>query len=367
MRFSGVAALMLTAIGGKGRERSNFVAASDPRIAYVGRFERQSDGAMRFAWPGCRIEARFTGSGLRMRLSDVPIGYGVYDTDRFTVRIDGGPPRVLHACEGMHAYTLAQGLGRGVHHVAIIKRTEAVVGTATLHGFELDKGQTLQPAPRLPPRHIELIGDSITAGYGNEGPHEHCDWQPAFENNDTSYGAFAARELGATYSAIAWSGTGLLRNFDPSQRDPIPVFYERVIPTDPCSALAPPDPRTTAVIVNVGTNDFALSIPDAREFEAAYRRFLARLRARYPDAVLYLAIGPMLSDDFPQPQARTILRGWLRAIRDRGRAEGDSALELIEFFGDPAEGLGCGAHPSVATHARLGRELAQALRARLEG
>jgi lysophospholipase L1-like esterase len=140
------------------------------------------------------------------------------------------------------------------------------------------------------------------------------------------------------------------------------VLHERVIPTEPGSARAPALPNTAAVVVNLGTNDFLAGIPTEQAFVAAYRALLAELRARHPKALLVLALGPTLADDYPHPRARSTLRSWLTAIRDGLHEDGDRAVELLEQWIDPAEGLGCDSHPSVKTHARMGRELAELLR-----
>ncbi len=345
-------------------EGRNFVPATDRRIVYTGRFEPRAGGAMRFAWPASRIALRFTGGTLRMRVTDTPFEDETRETDWLSIRIDDQPPRALHLGEGTHVYTLAHDLPGGVHRVELVKRTEAEVGTATLHGFELERARTLEQPDPVPRRHIELVGDSITAGYGNEATTSACHWDAALQNSDRTYGAFAARELEASFTAVAWSGKGLIRNFDPREHETVPMLYERVIPTDPRSALAPPTPNTDVVVINLGTNDFFASIPDEQAFVDAYRALVAKLRKRYPDALLFFAVGPMLADDFPHPQARSTVRRWLTALRDELHAGGDRAVELIEFWIDPAEGLGCDSHPNVKTHARLGLELAEAIRKR---
>lgn len=347
-------------------EPANFVPASDRRIVYGGRFEPRADGAMRFAWPGSRIELRYNGGTLRMRLGDVPVEDETRETDWFAIQVDDQPVQVLHAAEGSRLYTIAQALPAGSHRVQIVKRTEAEVGTAILHGFELDRGRTLEPPGARPARHFELIGDSITAGYGNEAPSADCHWNAAFENGDRTYGAVAARALGASYTAAAWSGKGLLRNFDPRDVETMAVLHDRIIPTERGSARALAVPETVAIVINLGTNDFFPGIPDERAFVAAYRALIAKLRTNHPKAVLVLALGPMLADDFPHPQSRSILRRWLTAIRDELHAHGDREVELLELWFDPAEGLGCDSHPNVKTHARMGLELAELVRKHLK-
>jgi lysophospholipase L1-like esterase len=341
------------------------VPAGDPRIAYIGRFDKLARDRVRFAWSGSRIELSFAGHALRMRMTDVPLEDEVRETDWFEVRVDGGGPHVLHAREGEQVYELASELAPGVHHASIVKRTEPEVGTAILHGFELDPNQGLAPHAQRTRRHIELVGDSITAGYGNLGGSPNCHWSAQREDIEQTYGAFAARELNASYTAIAWSGKGVLRNFRDEDRETIPFLYERVIPTDAASPRAAATPAADVVVVNLGTNDFFPGVPEHERFVASYSELVTRLRARYPKALLVLVIGPMLADDFPQPNSRTLAREWITSVRDTRHALGDSAVETLELWFDPAEGLGCDFHPNVKTHARLGRELAKLIRERL--
>lgn len=357
--------LLLAVLGCHNAPQVNAVPAGDPRIAYMGRFDKRARDAVRFAWPGSRIELSFAGRALRMRLSDVPLEDDFIETDWFTVRVDGAAPQVLHAQSGQRVYELAHDLAPGLHHASIVKRTEPSVGTAILHGFELDANQGLAPHGVRASRHIELVGDSISAGYGNLGNDANCHWNAQQQDIEQTYGAFAARELGASYTVIAWSGKGVLRNFHAEDPETIPFLYERVIPTDPASPRAPATPAADVVVVNLGTNDFFPGVPERERFVASYRDLVTRLRARYPKALLVLVIGPMLADDFPQPNSRKLAREWITSVRDAQRAAGDANVDTLELWFDPAEGLGCDFHPNVKTHARFGRELAQLIRERL--
>jgi hypothetical protein len=73
----------------------------------------------------------------------------------------------------------------------------------------------------------------------------------------------------------------------------------------------------------------------------------------------------MLADNYPIPRARATMRRWVSQVRDDWRASGDSYIDLIEFWDNPAEGVGCDFHPNTRTHARMGTELAALLRRRL--
>jgi lysophospholipase L1-like esterase len=332
------------------------VMPSDPAIRYGGFVDRTDPDAPRLAWSGTHIEARFTGTTLLAQFSSAPVDPEVPETDFISVIIDGQPPKVFKLFEGEHWYPLANELAPGMHRVLIWKRTECGVGVTTFHGFMLADGAKLGPPLPSPARRMLFIGDSITAGFGNEGPNPECGWSAELENSYLTYGAFAARALGAQYIGQAWSGKGILRNGDEADVELIlPNVYDRVIPSEPSSPKIPQLP-VDVVVLNLGTNDFAPGNPGKAAMVGAFDSTLDTLRERYPKALIVLMLGPMLSDE-PHLKARTLMRTWLTEIRDARHAAGDANVELFEAWTDPAEGVGCAYHPNVKTHARIGAEL----------
>jgi lysophospholipase L1-like esterase len=335
-----------------------------PNLRYMGWFDRRSPKAVRFAWPATHITAQFTGKSLRVRLTDTPAEADSSDTDAIVALIDAAPPKTVVLEKGAHNYPIATGLGSGIHRVVIWKKTEAEVGTITFHGLLLDGSASVLPLSNTTARRMVFIGDSITAGFGNEGRSDQRPCGANFQNSYKTYGAYAARELGADYVAMAWSGKGLTRNYQDGDLLTISKLYERVIPTEtnsPRIGLESAD----VVVVNIGTNDFFKGIPNPAKFIKAYESLLQRLRSRYGKALLVLVLGPMVADDYPEPKTRSILRGWIETVRARLHSSGDTNTEFIELWMNPSEGTGCEAHPNVETHARLGRELAEVIKRRL--
>jgi lysophospholipase L1-like esterase len=145
----------------------------------------------------------------------------------------------------------------------------------------------------------------------------------------------------------------------------MPELVHRVIPTEEDSPRLP-RVDAQAVVINLGTNDFFQATPKTREFIDTYLRLIGAVRERWPAALIVLVVGPMLADDHPQPRALSQLRAWVKTVIARRRAAGDAALELMEVWTDPAEGVGCDFHPNLQTHARLGQELAARLSERLD-
>ena len=140
--------------GGPGAPRSGV-----PGVRAIGRFDTQDPAGPRFAWSGTGVAIRFRGPQLDARLRG---GGG----DSLEVVIDGVPTTAITLQTGKELYPVATGLADSEHEAVLVKRTEARVGEVQLLGF----AQPLLPAPPAPERRIEVIGDSITAGYGNEGP-----------------------------------------------------------------------------------------------------------------------------------------------------------------------------------------------------
>lgn len=335
-----------------------------PNVSLVGRFDLRDPNAARCAWPGSQIRARFSGPWIRATLTDTPTDREPRETDWIEVMVDDQPPRTFQLAEGRHVYPLARDLTPGEHEITIWKRTEALVGTITFHELTVAAGNHIGNVA-APSRHIEAVGDSITAGYGNEGRNAACSWSARRENNHQTYPAVAARLLDASYTAIAWSGKGVTRNNDPRETLTLPALYARVIPTEDDSPLAANTPVPDAYVVNLGTNDMFAGLTDEDAFRRDYSALLKTLRTRAPNAWIVIALGPMLYDEPPRTMQRTQMRTWLAAIEADWRSNVDERITSIELWTDPAEGVGCNVHPNKKTHHRLGAELAALLRDRL--
>ncbi len=313
----------------------------------AGRFDDEG----RFAWPGTSVRARFEGSSIAIELADS-------GTNRFEVVVDGEPEDVLSPSAGEGTYVLADGLGAGEHEVVVTRRTESLFGVSTFRGFS---GATLVPSPGRT-RFIELVGDSITAGFGALGASEACGLDPVTEAETAAWGALAAEALDADHVAIAYSGKGVYRNGGGDTAETMPVLYERILADDPSSAW-PEDYDPDVVVVALGTNDFSLGDPgDA--FVDAYVAFAASLRARHPDAWILVAESPMLSDVVPAGEMRrTKARAYLEAVVAEREDAGDTRIALVEIAEQlESDGYGCSMHPSAATHAKMADALEERIR-----
>lgn len=329
------------------------LAATDPLVRYVGRFDRSEAAGPRAAWTASAVALTFTGPSLQVELADEGKNF-------WQIVIDGAPTGVLALQPGAHLYPVAEGLSAGPHTVELVKRTEYHLGTTQVRGFVLAAGSTVEPTPARP-RRIEVIGDSISCGYGNEAPRKEEHFSPATENGWLAYGAVAARAVDADYLCVAWSGKKLWPD------NSILDHYENVIP-DPAApkwefAAWTPD----AVVINLGTNDFGRANPDREGWVAAYVALLQRLRQQYPGAPIYCTVGTMMGDWPESRRPRTTILGYLDAVIARAAALPGAPVRLIDFGvqDEATNGIGADWHPSVKTDAAMGAQLAARLKADL--
>jgi hypothetical protein len=122
-----------------------------------------------------------------------------------------------------------------------------------------------------------------------------------------------------------------------------------------------------AVVLNLGTNNFANIDPGEKRFVGVYLELVHKVRAAYPSAFIVCALGSMLSDVYPEKRKNlTQARKYMKTAVSTLREQGDTNLDFLEFpEQNHADGLGCGFHPSLKTHRLMGERLAAFLRERL--
>jgi lysophospholipase L1-like esterase len=315
-------------------------------LHFVGRFDTSDPKGPRFAWPASAIYTRFSGTGAKLALHDT-------GTNFFDVSIDGAPPVLVKTSSASDSYAIASGLPDGEHAVAIVRRTESFVGIAQFLGVTSNEGRPLVPTPAPFPRTIEVIGDSITCGYGVLGASATCSFSDDTEDEELAYGALAAKALGAAHTAIAYSGIGVYRNYGGDTTNTMQDRWKRTFADDAASTwdfrLVP-----DVVVVNLGTNDYAKGDP-GQPFQDAYLAFLKAIRAKYPNAPILGALSPMLSGA-SRSAART-------AIQAAIGAAADPKATYFEFDEQSAaDGYGCDYHPSQVTQKKMSDKLVPAIK-----
>jgi lysophospholipase L1-like esterase len=218
---------------------------------------------------------------------------------------------------------------------------------------------TLLAPPPLSSKRLEVVGDSISAGFGVGCATNGEAFTYATENNYLTYQAIAARRLGAEVFTMAWSGIGMYRDVGGSTTSAstpqMPVRYLRTIPSSDASTWAFAKYTPGAVVILLGTNDFAQGDP-GQPFLTAYVDFAAGVRMRYPAARMYFSVSPMLSTE-----RRTALKNYLGQVVAARNGSGDSNVAIIEFPPVAPNAWACG-HPNAATHVIMANLLEQTLK-----
>ncbi len=315
-------------------------------IHYVGRFDLRDPAAAVFSFSGSAVFARFSGDAIDADLE-------TNGHDFFTVVLDNGAPKTIQPPAGRGKKALASGLAGGTHDIALYKATESFVGTAKLYGFNVSGG-TLVSSPFPFAHRIEIVGDSISCGYGVRGASESCAFTPDTESEWDAWGAIAARSLGAAHTTIAYSGRGVVRNSNGTNTGTMPALFERTLAdaADPkwdFSSWAP-----EVVVINLGTNDFAQGDPGPT-FIDGYFGLLHTIHQRYPTANIVCALGTMMTAN-ELGKARAYVNEAIKRMND-------PRVTYLEL-GHPArtDGLGCDRHPSSKTQEKMGLALAAHIR-----
>lgn len=323
------------------------IPVSDSRIAYIGRFDRTNPAVAICQWPASEVRLNVSGAKLEADIEETERGQ-----DFIQVVVDGKPSEVLKATPGNHTYTVNLG-ANGSHLVELVKRTEPFVGALIFHSFAVPGGGLMRAQAKR--RQIEIVGDSISCGFGNEGANQNEPFRPETENAYLTYGSIAARSVNADVTIIAWSG----RKMWPDNTTP--EIYDLNLPTVPTSTYDFKGPAPQAVVINLATNDFGKVNPDEKGWTNAYEAFVRRIWTHYPHAHVYATMGGMMSDDYPVGnKSLSTLRSYLTHMVARVN---DPRLTLLEFAQQRMEdGIGSSWHPNLKTHQLMAARLIEALR-----
>jgi lysophospholipase L1-like esterase len=334
--------------GGTGGAGATGVVAAGVR--WVGRVDLTNAQQPRFSWSGTGFVARFAGTSLAIQINSS----GAFI---FKAVVDGTPGVAFTIPAGQQTANIATGLSAGTHVVELYRQTEGSQGDSQLLTVTVGGGALMAP-PAPPPRLIEVIGDSISCGYGTLGALSDSDCFPTESHWDT-YGAVAARALGAEIHTIAMSGQGAYRNYGGDMTNTLPMVYTRALTNDATPAW---DFRTPAqaVIVNLGTNDISKGDPGT-PFETAYTGLLASARAKYPGALIVCIIGPLLSGT-----DLSTMEGHIRASVNARIAAGDHNVEFFDQIAtQTSDKEACQYHPDPAENQIMADQIVTELRARL--
>ena len=236
------------------------------------------------------------------------------------------------------------------HHLSIYKATEATNGGVLFAGTTAKLKDS--PTPKTKKK-IELIGDSITSGFGNDDSTIPCgtgDWYDQ-HNAYWAYGPVLSRALNLDYVLSSVSGYGMYRNWnDEHLLEPIiPDVYENLyLNTDnskPYDFKFQPD----LVSICLGTNDLSdgdgkkTRLPfNEEKYVSNYIEFIKTVYKHAPNTRIVLLNSPMVSGD----RNTTLVDCLKKVIQAFENDKIHKPIALFEF--QPMTPKGCNTHPNIA-------------------
>jgi len=323
-----------------------FLAASDPRFRYEGRFDAADPAGPVVIWQGSRVGLDFSGAQLVLCFD------GLQGQSFFDVAVDGVTAVLAVPVSAGQRWVYPEPLHDGWHQLTLFKRSEAAAGWARFAGVELAAGteawRPAEPALRL---RMEFFGDSITAGACNEdGAVDQ--WESyATHNNARSFAAMTAAAFGADYRNIAVSGMGIVTGYVAVKAGQV---WDRLYPEAGARRADLSAWQPNIALVNFGENDDSFTRnqgqPFPAEFAAGYAALVRAIRRAYPRAQLVLLRGGMWGGAKSEP----FREAWEQAVREL--EAGDAGIRHFVFTHWSEN------HPRVADDRALADELTAWLR-----
>ncbi len=297
--------------------------------------------SLMYQWPAIYFESRFKGETVRLDFNDA--------NNNFNVIVDGRTIMLMKK-PGKTSINLDH-LGAGDHTIRLEKRSETQYAPGVFGGFYVPDAKFALPAVRHA-RQIEFIGDSLTVGYGNTSAFTQCTKDEIFETTDSQqgFGPLTAKHFKADYQVNAFSGLGMVRNYDghehPKYR--MPMLYPRAVFDVPT-----PDNLTwhpQVVVIGIGGNDFSTPLhPDEpwkseadlrADYVKTYTDFVRMIRKKNPDALIILATPPGRQEGYT---------GGTDDVFKAIKAGGDTKIDRVTL---PAlQSTGCNGHPNIHSDA----------------
>lgn len=262
------------------------------------------------------------------------------------------------------------GRERGMTKARIVKLSEC---TSSLMGISGVYAECIRPV-EINGLKIEVIGDSITCGYGVEG-NETQAFTTATENAEKSYSMLIGGMLNADVRTDCFSGFGIVSGYTDNgvinDGCLVPLYYEKT----GMNGFVLPDGRRVQdipwnfeqfqpeiIVLNLGTNDLSWCRDDEekkKRFRGLYTDFLKMIRKNNRDAVILCVLGIM---------GTGLNQSMERAVADYKKENGDCRVYtlLTDEQDGKANGWGTDFHPSEITQRQLASAVAEKIRSILK-
>ena len=267
---------------------------------------------------------------------------------RYGVYVDGKLVKDVVMGEKEQTVKLFSGTASRTATVRIIHLSEANNGCIGVKDLTVTSSSStpVKPTPKKELM-IEFIGDSITCAYGVEAGSQYESFSTATENFTLSYAYLTAQLLDADYSAVCYSGHGIVSGYtnDGTKNTDslVPPYYEMVgKPKDYQTQWDFSKNPADVIVLNLGTNDDSYASKELEtrgaEYQELYEHFLKQIRKCNPDANIICTLGIMGATElYPYIEA---------AVNEVG----DPKITCYESPVQDMNDLGADWHPSSKTH-----------------
>ncbi len=320
-----------------------------------------SDGTCYLGYSASSISFRFFGKKAAASIISNPDDVAPENRAWIAIYIDDSKEpakRVELAGQSQEVVLYESGSARDVN-IVIMKYTEPEYAVCGIKYLEIDDDAVLFPPPPPKKRRIQIIGDSITCGYGVEGNVDELVFKTSEENPSKSYSVLVAKDLDADFEIVAWNGKGVVSSYieDDGPADGswlVPMLYDY---TDAglCRFYFHEEKEKwqlwrhdrfepDIITINLGTNDasYTRQIPERdEEFIKAYVDFLEKLHNIHQNAAILCMLGTM--DQRLCPAVESAVGKFKDANKDVNISYLHLPMQLDE------DGLGTFWHPSEAT------------------
>ncbi len=307
------------------------------------------------------VEFEFTGTYLSARIrtdlydNALNVGYvGLF--------IDGVFERRIKLDKAVGEYELFKSDTPVKHVVKLMRFAETNFGKVGIEKLSFE-GE-IKPAKERK-RKIEIIGDSISCGYGVEGKPTET-FETGTENPAKAYSVLLAEKLEADLSLVSWSGNGIVSHYIPPEgpeeyegNEPLmPEVYKYddiagyrfqglTKPTEYDFTSFMPD----TVVINLGTNDQSYTRGEAGKiayFGREFKKFLSFVREKRPEAVIICALGVMGQDLCDEEQ---------RVINELSETDKKISFFKLSVQDEANDGTGADWHPNEITQRKMADQI----------
>ncbi len=288
-----------------------------------------------FAYSASGIEFGFTGTSLSVDFNGCAAWAAIYVDDMEEI--------VIHATEKGLVEVVSGLAPNHVHCVRIQKRSESNAGQMTIKKVKIDdNAQYYVKEYKSPRKRIEVLGDSITCGWGNlTGTVTNVSGSYLEEEDGTqTYATMLAEHYNADLSTCCISGIGVGN----SRNEPYPILPS--YKTDGSRLHDFTQDIPDLVIIGLGTNDVSYG-NTGDEFVQYAHQLIDFIRGNYGSVPIIWYYGVMGESLFSQ------IDSIVRSYNDAG----DGNIYFLKTHSYPDEPLGGAGHPTVATMGRMKNEL----------